>query len=193
MANSISHFLPAMRRTACTHCIAYFFLFLFVPAMALAGQVSGVVRGPEGSALPGVALTLENRLTGYLKAETTLADGSYLFTNVPPNAYHLHASLDGFADAHADLELRGNLPVERSFELLPTFSEATTVTAEPSPVALERTSTSSHVDIDRSLIRRFPTAAPARALESIVLSTPGFSQDENGRYHFQGAHRGSSW
>ena len=29
---------------------------------------------------------------------------------------------------------------------------------------------------------------PGRAFESIVTSTPGFSQDENGRYHFQGGH-----
>ena len=43
-------------------------------------------------------------------------------------------------------------------------------------------------NVIRSLVRRFPAAVASRAFEQIVLSAPGFSQDENGRYHFQGGH-----
>src|SRR5204863_2062276 len=36
-------------------------------------------------------------------------------------------------------------------------------------------------------------AVASRAMEQIVTSTPGFAKDENGRFHFQGAHSQSEY
>ena len=47
---------------------------------------------------------------------------------------------------------------------------------------------STHLDIDKSTIERTPTAVQSRAMESILLATPGFVADENGRFHFRGSH-----
>ncbi len=165
-----------------------FSLFFFLTSPAWAGQVRGKVAGPDHLPLPGVTLTLENDLSGYSQQTISAADGGFRFTNVPDNPYHLRADLDGFRELHLDLDVRGNLPVERNMELSAAFSETTTVHAEREAVALERDDSSTHTDIDKSLVRRFPAAVASRAFESIVLSAPGFSQDENGRYHFQGGH-----
>jgi outer membrane receptor protein involved in Fe transport len=135
-----------------------------------------------------VTLTLSNALLGYSQSTTSAADGSFRFANVPDSPYHLLANLDGFRELHDDLDVRGNLPVERNLELAAGFSDTTTVTSEKEAVALERDDSSTHIDIDKSLVRRFPAAVASRAFEAIVLSAPGFSQDENGRYHFQGGH-----
>jgi hypothetical protein len=65
--------------------------------------------------------------------------------------------------------------------------------AEPTAAQLETDTTTSHIDIDKSFIQRAPAAVPMRAMEEIVTSTPGFALDENGRYHFQGAHSQSEF
>ncbi len=163
-------------------------LALALPAAALAGQVRGRVVGPDGKPLPGADVELANTLLGYREQTVSAADGGFRFTNVPANPYHLTATLDGFRAVHVDLDVRGSIPVERDLELTAAFAESTTVTADREPVALETDDSSSHVDIDKSLVQRFPAAVASRAFEQIVLSAPGFSQDENGRYHFQGGH-----
>ncbi|HEX4965668.1 MAG TPA: TonB-dependent receptor [Thermoanaerobaculia bacterium] len=161
---------------------------LALPAALWAGQVRGKVVDPAGAPLPGVTLTLTNDLAGSSQQTVSGADGTFIFYNVPSNPYHLKASLDGFAEFHTDVDVRGSVPVEPKVELTPSFSGSTTVTAEKENVALETEDSSSHVDVDKSLVRRFAAPVASRAFESIVLSAPGFSQDENGRYHFQGGH-----
>ncbi len=168
---------------------AFAALFLLaLPAAVWAGQVRGKVLGPGDDPLPGVTVTLANDVTGSSQATVSAGDGTFFFYNVPDNPYHLRAVLDGFADFHADVEVRGALPVVSTVRLTAQFSGSTTVTAEKENVALETDDSSSHVDIDKSLVSRFAAPVASRAFESIVLSSPGFSQDENGRYHFQGGH-----
>ncbi len=161
---------------------------LLLPAAAWAGQVRGRVLGPDGGALPGATVSLTNELTGFSQQAVSGSDGSYVLFNVPNNPYHLVATLDGFRELHEDVDVRGVIPVERDLHLSAAFAESTTVTTEREPVALETDEVTSHTDIDKSLIQRFPATVPSRAFESIITSTPGFSADENGRYHFQGGH-----
>jgi hypothetical protein len=190
------HLIPSNRpQSASRHAsglamasLAVTFLALLLPAAALAGEVRGRVLGPGDSVLPGVTVSLDNDLTGFTQQTVSGADGSYAIFNVPNNPYHLRASLEGFQEVHLDIDVRGNLPVTRDLHLTAAFAESTTVTAEKENVALETDESTTHTDIDKSLIQRFPAALPSRAFESIVMSAPGFSADENGRYHFQGGH-----
>ena len=156
-------------------------------ATATSGQIRGRVTGPDGKPLPGVAVVLANDITGYRQQVTTGPDGDYLLYNVPANPYHLTTNVQGFAPFHADVDVRGALVHDITLSLAEVAASAT-VEAEKEPVELESDDPSTHIDIDKSLIRRSPAAMPGRAFESIVTSTPGFSQDENGRYHFQGGH-----
>ena len=162
--------------------------FAVEAATATAGQVRGKITGPDNSPLPGVTVALTNDLTGYRQQVTTGSDGAYLLFNVPDNPYHLTTHLDGFEDRHVDVDVRGGGRVRRDFQLTLGVAASASVSAEKEPVALETDDPSTHIDIDKSLIRRSPAAMQSRAFESIVTSTPGFSQDENGRYHFQGGH-----
>lgn len=163
-------------------------LLLAFPNAIWAGQIRGKVVDPAGAVLPGVTVTLANDLSGSTQQTVSGADGSFIFYNVPNNPYHLRATLDGFAELHADVDVRGSVPLDQKIEMTPAFSGSTTVTAEKENVELETGDSSSHVDIDKSLVRRFAAPVASRAFEAIVLSAPGFSQDENGRYHFQGGH-----
>jgi hypothetical protein len=157
-------------------------------AAAAAGSVHGHVLGPGDAPLPGVTVSLTNEVTGFSQQTVTANDGTYELYNIPNNPYHLIATLDGFKEMHLDVDVRGNIPVERAIHMAAAFAETTTVTADKENVSLETDDSSTHTDIDKSLIQRFPAAMPSRAFESIVTSAPGFSEDENGRYHFQGGH-----
>jgi hypothetical protein len=179
---------PAAVRLAVAVALCLTVLAVAAPAAAVAGQIHGHVFGPGDTPLPGVTVTLSNDVTGYTQVTVSGADGAYSLFNVPNNPYHLVAALDGFKPAHQDVDVRSTVPVERDLRLTASFAETTTVTSEKEPVALETDEVTSHTDIDKSLIQRMPAANPGRAFESIITSAPGFSLDENGRYHFQGGH-----
>ena len=187
--------LRTARGAAISVLLFLFLATLFAPARtasaatATGGQIRGHVLGPDGKPLPGVTVVLTNDLTGYRQQVTTGLDGGYLLYNVPANPYHLTTSVQGFTPSHADVDVRGAAPVVHNITLsLAEVQASATVAAEKEPVALETDDPSTHTDIDKSLIRLTAAAMPGRAFESIVTSTPGFSQDENGRYHFQGGH-----
>src|ERR1051326_3628978 len=74
-----------------------------------------------------------------------------------------------------------------------TVAESSQVSAEPPAAQLETDNSESHIDIDKSYIAKAPAAVASRAMEQIVTSTPGFAKDENGRFHFQGAHSQSEY
>ncbi len=159
-----------------------------------AGTLRGVVTGPDGQPMPGVPLILRNDITGFKAQAVTDANGRYSFFNVPFNPYELHVEVQGFATQHLAIDVRSTSPVEQPVALkLESVSASVKVEAEKPAAVLETDSSQSHVDIDKSSIQRAPAASPSRGMESLIIQAPGFSQDENGRYHFQGAHSQQSY
>lgn len=173
-------------------------LILFTPKAALAessGTILGHVIGPDGAAIPGVRLRLHNDITGYKSEAESGPDGSFRFYNVPFNPYHLHADLNGFAPFLVSVNVRSVAPTEVTVKLKPAEISVTVVVTAGEPAAgqLETDTSTSHVDIDKSYIARAPAAVSSRAMEELITATPGFAQDENGRFHFQGAHSQSEY
>ncbi|HYM61930.1 MAG TPA: TonB-dependent receptor [Thermoanaerobaculia bacterium] len=161
---------------------------------ASAGVVRGKVIGPDGRPMSGVVLQLRNDITGFKQNAVTTADGSFSFNNVPYNPYELHADVQGFVPVHASIDVHSPVAIDQSISLkLPAVSESIDVSAEPPAAQLETDSSMSHIDIDKSYIAKAPAAVSSRAMEQIVTSTPGFAKDENGRFHFQGAHSQSEY
>jgi len=163
-------------------------------AAASAGTIRGTVTGPDTQPMAGVPLILRNDITGFRANATTDASGRYAFYNVPFNPYELHVEVQGFQTRHIDIDVRSSVPIDRPIALaLEGVSASVKVEAEKSAAVLETDSSQSHIDIDKSSITRAPSAAPSRGMESLIIQAPGFSQDENGRYHFQGAHSQQSY
>jgi hypothetical protein len=173
-----------------------FVLFAFADALlaASAGSVRGKVVGPDNAPLSGVVVQLRNNVTGFKQDAVTNTDGGFTFTNVPFNPYDLVVDVQGFPPVRQQLDVHSAVPIEVTVPLkLPAISEAINVSAS-SPVAqLETDETASHIDVDKSYIAKAPAAVASRAMEQIITSTPGFAKDENGRFHFQGAHSQSEY
>jgi hypothetical protein len=181
-------------------CLSCLFLIMIpltssaVPSES-SGTISGRVVGPDGEAIAGVRLFLHNDITGYRSETLSRPDGSFAFYNVPFNPYHLHADLVGFKPYRVTVNVRSVRPVELkvTLELAPVAVTVIVTSGEPAAGQLETDTSVSHVDIDRSYIVRAPAPVSSRAIAELITATPGFAMDENGRYHFQGAHSQSEY
>lgn len=165
-------------------------LLLFGPtvfAQARIGSVQGVVKDPGGALVPNAQITVTQPVTGYHQTTQTDAQGSFKLVNLPFNTYKVRAEATGFQPAEESIDLESTVPlsVELSLSLEQTTA-AVTITTDNAAM-LEPDRTSSDTDIAQTILERPVGAAPSRAIESIVASTPGFVTDDNGRMHPRGS------
>src|SRR5260370_22083458 len=75
---------------------------LFLVALSLYGQTAGTgamvgtVTDSSGAVIPGATVEAVNASTGQPRTVTTGADGSYRFALLPPGAYNVKFSANGF-------------------------------------------------------------------------------------------------
>src|SRR5688500_159381 len=75
---------------ACTHSTRT----VVAPPPAAAGSVRGVVQANDGSALPGVTVTISSQ--NGTRTEVSDAGGAFLFAGVAPGSYEIRAELSGY-------------------------------------------------------------------------------------------------
>jgi outer membrane receptor protein involved in Fe transport len=156
-------------------------------AQARIGTVQGVVKDPTGALVPNAKITVTQPLTGYRQSTQTDAQGSFKLVNLPFNVYKVRAEAEGFQPAEASIDLESTVPLNVDLALsLEETTAAVTITTG-SEAMLEPDRTSSDTDINQTILERPLGAAPSRAIESIVASTPGFVTDDNGRMHPRGS------
>jgi hypothetical protein len=158
---------------------------VFAQGVGGAGRIEGVVKDPTGAVVPGATVEILNPVSGYERSRPTDGQGRFSFSNVPPNAYHLTATLKGFTTFAKDVDVRSSVPV--SVEALLTVGVSSTVTVEAGDL-LENEPTA-HTDVDRSLFDKLPLESASSGLSSLVtLATPGVVADSNGLFHGLGDH-----
>ena len=74
--------------------------------LANAGAIEGVVKDPSGAAIAGATVEISYPVSGYSRTTTTGIDGSFRFTNVPFNSYHLVVTASGFSSLAQDVDVR---------------------------------------------------------------------------------------
>ncbi|HJW43771.1 MAG TPA: TonB-dependent receptor [Geothrix sp.] len=163
------------------------FLLAALPAAAAAsgsGVIQGRVADEQGRPVAGATVILSNPVSGYRQKVRSDAKGAFTLQNVPFNTYHLDARAAGLLPGHLDVDVHSQLPSAVSLTLKP---EGAVVVVEEN-LRLVEDHPSTHLDLDKSAIERTPAAVQSRAMESLLLATPGFIADENGRFHFRGSH-----
>src|SRR2546427_11028328 len=53
------------------------------------GSIEGVVKDPSGGVVAGATVEISYAVSGFKRETATGSDGSFKFTNVPFNSYHL--------------------------------------------------------------------------------------------------------
>ena len=153
-----------------------------------AGTIQGSVTDPSGASVPGATVTIANAVTGYTQTVTSGESGSYRLVNIPRNSYHVRVSAPGFAPSSGDVSISSSLPVEYTAKLT-LASAGTTVNVESDGQDLVETSTSDHIDVDRSQMLKIPSFDPGGGLsQAITYSTGGVAAGENGFFHPLGDH-----
>ena len=156
-------------------------------AQARIGSVQGVVKDPTGALVPNAKVTVLQPVTGYKQTTTTDAQGSFKLVNVPFNTYKVRVEAEGFQPAEESIDLETTIPLNVDLSLAVEETTAAVTVTTSSGAMLETDRTSSDTDISQTILERPVGAAPSRAIESIIASTPGFVTDDNGRMHPRGS------
>src|SRR5579864_8683318 len=159
--------------------ILAFVLFLTAaPAkaqMGNSGSIEGVVKDQSGAVIVGAKAEISNPVTGFRRETTSGKDGSFRFTNIPFNPYHLTVAAAGFASYTQDVDVRSTVPTSLQFSLkLGTAVQS--VTVESKGEDLVENDPSFHTDVDKSITDRLPLGSQSSAVSSLVtLVTPGIA------------------
>jgi hypothetical protein len=157
------------------------------------GSIDGVVKDPSGGVVVGAKVEISFPVTGYQRQTTTGSDGSFHFTNVPFNPYHLVATAAGFNSYTQDVDVRSVVPTSLQISLK-VGTEVTSVTVESKAEDLVEKDPSFHTDVDTALTDRLPLESQSSSVSSLVtLATPGVVADSNGLFHGLGDHAENSF
>jgi hypothetical protein len=158
-----------------------------------AGTVSGTVKDPSGAVIPGATVIIHNPVSGYERTASTDASGSFTFTNIPFNPYHLTITDAGFGPHAQDVDLNSSVPVTLNITM-ELAGGKTTVTVSSEASDLIEVDPTAHTDVDRSLIDKLPLESQSSSLSSLVtLTSPGIAADSNGLFHGLGDHASNSF
>jgi len=94
-----------------------------------AGSIEGVVKDSSGGVVPGAKVEISYAVSGYQRETTTGSDGSFRFSNVPFNTYHLVVTTSGFAPYTQDVDVRSSVPTGIQIALK-LGTAATSITVE---------------------------------------------------------------
>jgi Carboxypeptidase regulatory-like domain/TonB-dependent Receptor Plug Domain len=159
-----------------------------------AGPIEGTVKDPSGAAVVGATVTITNPVSGFTRTVSTVEDGSFRFTNVPFNPYHLKVSATGFADYASDVEIRSAVGARADVALKVGSAAVQSVTVEATGGDLVENDSTTHTDVDRDLFERVPLESSSSSLSSLVtLASPGVAADSNGLFHGFGDHASNSF
>ncbi len=152
------------------------FLFCVMPSRAQFGN-SGSIEGVA--------------VSGFHRETTTGSDGTFKFTNVPFNSYHLAVTAGGFDSFTQDVDVRSAVPTTVQVSLkIGTAVQTVNVEAKD----LVENESTFHTDIDRGLFDRLPLESASSSVSSLVtLAAPGAVADSNGLVHAIGDHAESSF
>jgi hypothetical protein len=157
------------------------------------GSIEGVVKDVSGGVVAGATIEISYPVSGYQRQTTTGADGSFKFTNVPFNTYHLTAAAPGFAAYTQDVDVRSSVPTSIQIGLK-LGTAATSITVEANGADLVETESTFHTDVDRGLFDRLPVESASSSLTSLVtMVSPGVAADSNGNMHGLGDHAQNSF
>lgn len=140
-------------------------------AQTTSGALTGTVLDNTGAPLPGVTITVTSPalVRGTVTAVTD-ASGAFRFPSLPPGAYTVEASLQGFRSVKKeDFRLGLGQTLSLPFRMeLPTVAAEAVVTAEAPVVSVVSNTVSNNVTAD--VIQRQPVS---RSQAAIINITPG--------------------
>ncbi|HYL62752.1 MAG TPA: TonB-dependent receptor, partial [Candidatus Methylomirabilis sp.] len=161
--------------------------------MGNSGAIEGVVKDSSGGVVVGATVEISNPVSGFTRQTATGSDGSFRFTNIPFNPYHMVVTVAGFAPYTQDVDVRSTVPTNVQIALkVETASQ--TVKVEANGGDLVENEPTFHTDVDQAITDKLPLGSVSSAVSSLVtLTVPGIAADSNGLFHGLGDHAQNSF
>jgi hypothetical protein len=157
------------------------------------GSIDGVVKDPSGGVIAGATVEISNPVSRFSRQTTTGSDGSFHFSNVPFNPYHMVVTAAGFNSYTQDVEVRSTVPTSVQIGLK-VGTEVQSVMVEANGGDLVENDSTFHTDVDQAITDRLPLQSVSSGVSSLVtLVTPGIAADSNGLFHGMGDHAQNSF
>jgi carboxypeptidase family protein len=157
------------------------------------GTIEGTVVDPTGGVVVGAMVEIRNPITGFQQTAVTDSSGTFRFTNIPFNPYHVQVTQQGFAPAAQDVNVRTTVPIPVKIALA-VAGVTESVNVEAGAGDIVENVTYAHADVDISTLDKLPTLSPASGLsDAIILASPGVVADSNGFFHPLGDHAQTSF
>jgi Carboxypeptidase regulatory-like domain len=176
--------------------LSFAFLFCVTSSRAQlgnSGSIEGVVKDSSGGVVPNATVEIAYSVSGYSRTAATGSDGSFRFTNVPFNTYHLVVTATGFASFVQDVDVRSTVPTVVQIGLK-VGGSTTSVTVEATGGDLVENESTFHTDVDRGLFDKLPLESASSGFSSLItLVSPGAAADSNGLLHGLGDHAENSY
>lgn len=152
---------------------------VFAQGLGGAGTVQGTVKDPTGGVMQAVEVKISNPVTAFMRTTTPDAAGKYVFTNLPPNPYHLSIDAQVFQPLERDVDVRTGVPITLDLTLALAGATSTVEVVGHAEDLLER-DPSAHTDVDQALIAKLPLESSGGLNQVITLASPGVVSDSNG-------------
>ncbi len=173
--------------------IAFCVLFLFsvsaIAQVAQVGAITGTVKDPTGSVLPGVAIEAKNEEKGLVRTATTDSSGLFRIPAVPLGPYTITATLAGFETARSKNNL---VESEKTTDVvikmkLGATTEAITVTGEV-PI-VDKTNVTDRTSFRAQEFQKLPVG---RSYQALIGLAPGIPTTGGGNVNSHGALSGNN-
>ncbi len=152
-----------------------------------AGTVQGTVKDPTGGVMQAVEVSIGNAVSGFTRTTTTDATGRFVFSNLPPNSYHVSVEAQGFLPFARDVDVRSAVPITFDIALVLAGATSNVEVVGHAEDLTERDPTA-HTDIDQSLMSKLPLESSSGLNQVVTLASPGVVSDSNGFFHPIGDH-----
>ena len=147
-------------------------------AQGAAGTITGVATDESGAVLPGVAILIRNTETGAVREIVTDPDGRFLAPNLPPGAYTVTATLQGFGSLErAGIRLTVGREAVVDFQMkVGAVRDTVTVVGEASTIDTRTSSTGGLISSEQ--ISNLPLNG--RSYIELATTTPGVQLTSTG-------------
>src|SRR5581483_7994679 len=159
------------------------------PAQIQIGTIRGSVADPAGAFVSGAGVVLTSAITGNQFEATTDQAGRFVLNNVPFNHYLLRVEARGFEPASRNVNVSSNLPLELEIRLGVAAASAQ-VTISTGESLVDPDSASTATTLSGNFIQRASRLNRGRELQELIVTTPGWTTENNGLIHVRGVDDG---
>ena len=153
------------------------------------GTIRGTIVDSAGAVVSGATISLSHATSGFKRDTKSDAQGSYIFNNVPFDAYLLTVNTAGYQGLSREISVRSNIPLTLDLQV-GVAGVVESVIIQPEGPMVEKDSSSSVTDIDESFIRRLPGAIRPNQQQRLIATAPGWLLEDNGLLHIRGVDDG---